>query len=1210
MVRVTDALNPSTKDISDNVFSIDKAVTLISPNGGENWQGGTTQTITWAVGNPISGTYRLEYSINNGGSWSQIVTNVTGTSYNWTLPNTASLQALVRISDATMSCANDVSDAAFTWRPVTPVLLTPNGGESYSQGCSYPNGITWDQTKMYSTVDIDYSLNNGATWASYAVGTTNDGAQGFNLFESNIDYPSSLFRIKNNGDPTNTYDQSNGVFTLTTPMTITSPNGGEVFETCKSFTITWTNPACATTKNLHYSLNNGSTWNTIALGVSSSLTSYAFTIPSNVNSTQCLIRIQNASSTSQSDVSNAVFSIIPNTGSIVVTSPNGGEDWSSGNTQNITWTANATSGIYNLQYSVNNGSTWSTIVSNYTGTSYAWTLPNNASTTARIRVIDNMYQSCTSDQSDAAFTWRPVTPVLLTPNGGESFYSGTTTNITWDQTKMYSTVDIDYSLNNGATWVSYVVGTTNDGIQGWTIPNASSANCLVRVRNNGDPTLTSDQSNAVFTIKPAVTIITPNRDNGVTIWGGCTVTSITFDRSPAWSSYTIQYSLNAGASWNNITTNFTATTNPATYNWNIGNIFSTKAQVKVIPNLATSNFDTSDSTFTITKPVTIIKPNLGGILQVGTTYDIKWQSDGISSAYDIFYSANGGSTWNNVVTNYNTSDNTYPWTVPNTPTTNALIRVRDNLNTCKEDTSNLFFTISTTPPGITLTSPNGQETLSGCNNHLITWSEPSGNIGTYNLAYSMNAGASWINIVNNFVTSSKSYNWVIPDINSSNVLVRVQSSAAPSTFDISDALLTIKKGKLDIINNDTTICTGSSVQLVATGAPNYFWTPSTDLNSNTIHNPIATPGSTTKYFAQYSIGGCALKDSVTITVLSGTTTASVSIAASPSNAICAGTSVTFTATPVNGGANPAYQWKLNGTNVGTNSPSYSNSSLTNGNTVSVEMTSNSSCVAGGAVSSNIITMEVNTTAGTPETITGNTTICEGSSQTYSVSPVSNASSYTWLLPSGWSGTSTTNTISVTAGSAGGNISVKANNGCGSSAESLRFITVNNLPSVTFSPMMNVCNTAGPFALFGGDPEGGAYSGPGVSGGQFNPSSAGIGTHSLLYTYTDNNLCSRSATSQITVDVCTGNLGQADINSVTVQPNPFSNHAVMFIPKTVKPENAYLYIFNMEGILVKTIQDINTNEVIISSENLASGMYFFQLVNHNKLVSRGKLLLEE
>ncbi|MBK9247708.1 MAG: PKD domain-containing protein [Ignavibacteria bacterium] len=43
------------------------------------------------------------------------------------------------------------------------------------------------------------------------------------------------------------------------------------------------------------------------------------------------------------------------------------------------------------------------------------------------------------------------------------------------------------------------------------------------------------------------------------------------------------------------------------------------------------------------------------------------------------------------------------------------------------------------------------------------------------------------------------------------------------------------------VSNDTTICSGSSVQLLASGGAKYTWTPSTGLSDSTIENPIATP---------------------------------------------------------------------------------------------------------------------------------------------------------------------------------------------------------------------------------------------------------------------------------------------------------------------------------------------------------------------------------
>ncbi len=68
----------------------------------------------------------------------------------------------------------------------------------------------------------------------------------------------------------------------------------------------------------------------------------------------------------------------------------------------------------------------------------------------------------------------------------------------------------------------------------------------------------------------------------------------------------------------------------------------------------------------------------------------------------------------------------------------------------------------------------------------------------------------------------------------------------------------------------------------------------------------------------------------------------------------------------------------------------------------------------------------------PGAINGNAVVCAGSTVVYSVSPVPGATSYTWTLPGGWTGVSTTNSISVTVGSSSGQIGVAAKNCCGGS----------------------------------------------------------------------------------------------------------------------------------------------------------------------------------
>jgi hypothetical protein len=91
-----------------------EAITVTSPNGGENWVVGSTHNITWTSSGGVGAVVSIDYSINGGSSWTSIFggTANDGTEP-WVIPNTPSTNCFVRVTDAD-GYPSDVSNAAFT----------------------------------------------------------------------------------------------------------------------------------------------------------------------------------------------------------------------------------------------------------------------------------------------------------------------------------------------------------------------------------------------------------------------------------------------------------------------------------------------------------------------------------------------------------------------------------------------------------------------------------------------------------------------------------------------------------------------------------------------------------------------------------------------------------------------------------------------------------------------------------------------------------------------------------------------------------------------------------------------------------------------------------------------------------------------------------------------------------------------------------------
>jgi gliding motility-associated-like protein len=196
------------------------------------------------------------------------------------------------------------------------------------------------------------------------------------------------------------------------------------------------------------------------------------------------------------------------------------------------------------------------------------------------------------------------------------------------------------------------------------------------------------------------------------------------------------------------------------------------------------------------------------------------------------------------------------------------------------------------------------------------------------------------------------------------------------------------------------------------------------INSSTTITAIVGAG-TSGNVQVISPGGTATLAGFTLSQLSAP--ASLNITAS-ANDICPGTSVTFTAVPLNVGTTPTFQWKLNGANVGGNSLIFNANSFTNGDKINCVMNTIKSCPNTTFVNSDTIIMIVKPI---PEISfnPSNPSISFGNSVQLNATVTGSAVSYLWTPASGLNNPSILNPVASPAVTTIYNLNITSANNC-------------------------------------------------------------------------------------------------------------------------------------------------------------------------------------
>jgi len=409
-------------------------------------------------------------------------------------------------------------------------------------------------------------------------------------------------------------------------------------------------------------------------------------------------------------------------------------------------------------------------------------------------------------------------------------------------------------------------------------------------------------------------------------------------------------------------------------------------------------------------------------------------------------------------------------------------------------------------------------------------------------------------------------------------------------------------------------CTGGSSQLNAqvnggTAPYTYSWTPVTGLNNPAIANPVATPTTSTMYKCTVTDNAAKVgKDSVLVTV---ETVPATPGAISGASSVCSGTNTSHSIANVPFATN--YTWSVP-----------AGSSITAGQgtiTVTVAwgpVAGDLSVIASnacGTSAASIKAMNVTHTPAAPANISGPSSVCKNGVETFIADTVVGATSYYWTFPSDVliNSGQNTNTVNVTWGQASGNITVDAQNLCGTSPET-------NKPVVVLGSPMAAGNISGKDTVCMG--KGGYVYSVGLISGATSYTwtlpvgatiTTGDGTQTITVAFASNavsgdvtvagtNSCGPGPSSSKTVKVnnCTGIAENQPNPLAKVFPNPTSGKLNLSFNETLR--QVEVVVVNADGQVVgrQTFENISAgNNRQIDMTRLPGGIYYVKVISESR-----------
>jgi len=1219
-----------------------------STNNGTNWIDLNTGIIPVTIkslltnGNNIFvGTYNcgIFLSTNNGGDWSSVNTGITS----YDIISTLALKGSAIFAGTSGGVFLSTNNGS-SWTQVNNGLSNLNimslaikdsliyAGTSGGIFLSSDNGTNWTSvntgipassqvlsiaikdTNIFASVwvtvgsGIYKSSNNGASWTKIINGLTNLHVNSIAVKDTNIlaaTQGGGVFLSSNNGG-------------LWTPV-----NSGLTNTTVMSLAVRDSNIYAGTQSGVFLSTNNGSSWNTTGL---INIASYAITLGgSNI-----------FAATNRGVWKNAIGSGFPPSNqasafkSSVITNSSMTIGWTRGNGDSVIVVARAGSAVnsdpvsgmsYFASNTFGNGSQLGN--GNYVVYNGTDTLVNLTGLTTNTTYYFSIYEYKANNH---CYLTLPLTayvnslnylPVNITTQAAVIQTSCTySTNVSFSITTsgtnpityqwQYKNAGVWSNLTNGTpSGANYINGTTSAmSVSGISIASTYQYRCIV----SNCIGIYSDTSN---------------------------IASLTVNESPSVNTIASQTICSGG-----ITTSINPTSTPpgASFIWTANASYGITGYIasgtNTIPAQVINNSTTSQGNVTYT-----ITPTINSCTGYNNTFNVIINS---------FPSAAGAITGsvvvcqgqNNIIYTvpYISNATSYIWTLPGgatgTSTTNTInvnygsSAISGNI-TVKGSNSCGYGVLSSLSVAVNPLSLNAG-LISGITNicrgqNSVIYTVPSiANATSYIWTLPVGAtGTSTTNTINvNYGTSAVSGNITVKGSNSCGY--GTSSSLAVTVSDI--------PANAGSITGISSVCQGNNSVIytvpVISNATTYVWTlPGGVTGTSTTNTMVASFGtsSISGNISVYGTNSCGNGNtsSKPITVFPLPSAAGV---ISGATIVCQGQNAVIYSVPIIPNAS-SYNWILPNGAAGTSitdsiTIDFSNSSAS-GN---ISVNGVGSCGIG--ITSNLV-ITVNPLPSSAGSISGSTNVIEGQQNVqYSVPVIANATFYSWTLPNGVIGSSTTNSISLNYSltAISGNIIVKGNNACGVGDSSTLYVTVNPFVPNCSAQFDMVADTAVLHHYFivsnasGVPPLHYNWSwGDGThdtialpthtysSAGYYNICLSIIDSLGCSVTYCDSSFLQKSPDAIISVTVIPqGSLGiQMNVISdkIKIYPNPATDKLIIDLQQLKNLQNTTLSIYDIQGKLLLQ-QEINQQQTELNISSFAKGFYVVKVRNDlDRMVSK-------